>query len=230
MTNHLELNLPRIDACLFDMDGTLWDTERVTEQAIAQLLREWRLDVNSVDLLTFHGIKWSRIGQLLEDQFPALKGRDTTAQIESRFEQIQQTRPAPMIPGAVAAFRAAATALPRTTAIVTGSDGSAVEAFLDLTDLRQACATYTSADMYEHSKPHPQSYLITADRLGVEPAHCLVFEDSEAGMTAAAAAGMYCIVISGGHAQRTATGQAKAAAVIDDFNSLPDDFFSTLAD
>ena len=36
--------LPRVDAFLFDMDGTLWDTEQVTERAVSQLLEEWRID------------------------------------------------------------------------------------------------------------------------------------------------------------------------------------------
>jgi len=214
-----------IKAVLFDMDGSLWDTEQVTERAVSQLLEEWRIDSTQVDLLIFHGIKWSRIGLLLEQQFPSLRGSDPAAAIEARFEEIQQVEPAPLIRGARQAFVAAATALPHATAIVTGSDSHAVEAFLDLADLRSHCATYSSADMYERSKPDPQSYTMTAARLGVEPDHCLVFEDSLAGVQAAAAANMHCIAITAGHAARIDAGRDYAAGVITDYTDLAERFF-----
>lgn len=214
-----------IQAILFDMDGTLWDTEKVSERAIAELLVQWQVDVQSVDLLAFHGIKWSVIGQLLKEQFPALEGLDIAARIEEHFKEIQRANPAPLIPGAARAFRAASAALPHTTAIVTSSNAPTVEEFLDLADLREHCATFTSADMCPHSKPHPQSYLMTAERLGVEAGHCLVFEDSEAGMQAAAAAGMHCIAITGGHEGRTHVAERLAHATITDFTELADNFF-----
>ncbi|MBT6144492.1 MAG: HAD family phosphatase [Gemmatimonadetes bacterium] len=207
------------------MDGTLWDTEQVSERAISQLLEEWRIDSTQVDLLTFHGIKWTQIEQLLEQQFPSLRGRSTAAAIEARFEELLEVEPAPLIRGARQAFVAAATALPQATAIVTGSNSHAVETFLDLADLRSHCATYNSADMYERSKPDPQSYAMTAAQLGVEPQHCLVFEDSLAGMQAAAAAKMHCIAITAGQAPRIASGQEHADGVITDYTELPEGFF-----
>ncbi|MBT6146011.1 MAG: HAD family phosphatase [Gemmatimonadetes bacterium] len=215
-----------IKAVLFDMDGTLWNTEQVSEQVISQLLAEWGLASADLDLLAFHGIKWSIIGQLLADQFPTLKGTDPAAAIEARFEQILLACPAPLIEGAADAFRAAAQALPRTTAIVTGSDASTVEAFLEFSGLRPQCATYTSADMYQQSKPHPESYLTTAQRLGVSADRCLVFEDSAAGMRAALAAGMHCIAITAGQERRVEAGNALAHAIIEDFTHLPSDFFT----
>ena len=47
--------------------------------------------------------------------------------------------------------------------------------------------------MITHTKPHPEIFLLAADRLGVEPEACLVFEDAEAGVEAALAAGMKCV-------------------------------------
>jgi beta-phosphoglucomutase len=47
--------------------------------------------------------------------------------------------------------------------------------------------------MVMHSKPHPEIFLTTADLLGVQPEHCVVFEDAEAGVEAAVAAGMRCV-------------------------------------
>jgi len=47
--------------------------------------------------------------------------------------------------------------------------------------------------MITHTKPHPEIFLLAADRLGVEPEACVVFEDAEAGVEAALAAGMKCV-------------------------------------
>ena len=52
----------------------------------------------------------------------------------------------------------------------------------------------TGADV-THGKPHPEPYLVTAARLGVPPAACVVFEDATVGVVAAKAAGMRCIAV-----------------------------------
>ena len=46
-----------------------------------------------------------------------------------------------------------------------------------------------------HSKPHPEIFLLAAQKLGVDPNDCVVFEDAEAGVEAALAAGMKCVGI-----------------------------------
>jgi sugar-phosphatase len=52
----------------------------------------------------------------------------------------------------------------------------------------------TGADVM-HGKPHPEPYLVTAARLAVPPAACVVFEDATVGVVAAKAAGMRCIAV-----------------------------------
>ena len=60
-----------------------------------------------------------------------------------------------------------------------------VEAFLDRANLRTACSFYLSYEMYSPSKPAPNGYRIAAERLHTPPEQCLVFEDSQPGLTAA---------------------------------------------
>ena len=55
--------------------------------------------------------------------------------------------------------------------------------------------TFVCAGDYSNSKPHPEPYLIAADRLGVKPEHCLVFEDTEMGIDSARAAGMASVKV-----------------------------------
>lgn len=56
-----------------------------------------------------------------------------------------------------------------------------------------------SADDEEAGKPHPAVYLRAAERLGVEPAACVAFEDSPNGVLSARASGMYCILVPDPH-------------------------------
>jgi len=51
-------------------------------------------------------------------------------------------------------------------------------------------------------KPNPQPFLLAAQKLGVEPAHCLVIEDAVAGVTAARSAGMKCIAVTNTHSAK----------------------------
>jgi Haloacid dehalogenase-like hydrolase len=55
--------------------------------------------------------------------------------------------------------------------------------------------TTVAGDEVEHGKPHPEPYLTAARRLGIEPASCVVFEDSPTGLAAGEAAGCYCVVV-----------------------------------
>ena len=76
------------------------------------------------------------------------------------------------------------------------------------------------AEDIQRSKPDPQCYEVAARALGVEPNHCLVFEDSIPGLQAAIAAGMYVIGI-GTDEQR----QAIAPRCIGDFTELAEGVF-----
>jgi HAD superfamily hydrolase (TIGR01509 family) len=52
-----------------------------------------------------------------------------------------------------------------------------------------------TSDLYSHTKPHPEPYLLALERSGFSADECIVIEDSERGLTAAKAAGIRCIVI-----------------------------------
>jgi HAD superfamily hydrolase (TIGR01509 family) len=74
-----------------------------------------------------------------------------------------------------------------------------IDFVLDNLDIRPYFDVLVSADDVQHSKPHPETYLQCAQRLGVEPAQCLVFEDAPKGVESAANAGMDAWVIEGMH-------------------------------
>jgi HAD superfamily hydrolase (TIGR01509 family) len=75
-------------------------------------------------------------------------------------------------------------------AVVSGGRRNSVVRSLTVTHLIDRFETIVGAEDYENSKPAPDCFLLAAERLGVEPGACLVFEDTDLGIQAATAAGM----------------------------------------
>jgi sugar-phosphatase len=74
-----------------------------------------------------------------------------------------------------------------------------------------------TADDVQRGKPDPQGYLLAAERLGRDPAACIVFEDAPPGVAAARAAGARVVALTTTH---TADALRDTAATIADFRSL----------
>ncbi|HSP15577.1 MAG TPA: HAD family phosphatase [Thermoanaerobaculia bacterium] len=80
-------------------------------------------------------------------------------------------------------------------AITTSAVRSSIETILGRFDLFDRFALIVDGSEVTRGKPDPEAYLLTAGRLGIEPARCVVFEDSAAGVGAAKRAGMFCIAV-----------------------------------
>ncbi len=75
-------------------------------------------------------------------------------------------------------------------AIVSGGGRASVARSLEQLHLLDRFETLVCAEDYTRAKPHPEPYLLAAERLGIAPGDCLVFEDTDLGIAAAEAAGM----------------------------------------
>lgn len=212
-------DLANIHAVLFDLDGTLMDSESLTDCAIPNLLATHHIAAE-LELSEFHGISWQAVAARLQQLFPALASIDVTNWLEAHCAQLTEQQAPALIPGSRQAFLQASAQMP--VAIVTGSNAATVEAYLERSQLKEACSFYISNERYKHSKPDPESYLMAARHLGLAPEKCLVFEDSTAGLHAAAAAGMPAIAITHAAAD-PAPGLARHS--LSDYTLLPDDFF-----
>ena len=78
----------------------------------------------------------------------------------------------------------------------------------------------TPVDDISHPKPHPEIYLKTAARLGVEPSACVVFEDSFVGIEAAKRAGMKCVAVASTFSQAELRSETQADLVVADFQAV----------
>ena len=86
-------------------------------------------------------------------------------------------------------------ALTHPVGVASGGPRTIVVRSLEITGLADLFPVVVTADDVEHGKPAPDMFLLAAQRMGVAPERCLVFEDGEPGMRAAEAAGMRWVAV-----------------------------------
>ena len=206
----------RIDAVLFDMDGTLICSEDRTDAAVLALLAEHGIEAPAgFDLSTFHGVTWAASVPPLVARWPVLDGVDVAGALQRHFHQTFVTDPPNSISGAVEALVAASAAVP--VAIVTSSNRETLALVCEQLQITAWVSATVCAEDCLESKPSPRPFVLAAQRLGVAPEHCLIFEDSVAGVRAGLAAGASVIAVG---------PQSGHEPWIADYNALPIGFFS----
>ncbi|MFJ6630013.1 HAD-IA family hydrolase [Streptomyces sp. NPDC091376] len=170
-------------ALLLDMDGTLVNSDAVVER----VWRGWAighgLDPDAT-LKVVHGRQgYATMAVLLPDRPMAQNHAENRLLLAQETADLDGVVP---IPGAPA-FMDAIAGLPH--ALVTSADEGLARARMNAAGLRIPEVRVT-AESVGASKPDPEGFLKGAAELGFDPADCVVFEDSEAGITAARAAGM----------------------------------------
>ena len=198
MTDH---SLPPIRAAVFDLDGLLVNTEELYQHVGSELLRR-RGRTFEPDLLDAMMGRPPAVSLGIMIAWHGLTDTVETLAAETSqiFSGLLDERLEPM-PGAVSLVESlAARGLPR--GVATSSGPAFAHDVLGRVGLRDRFAfVLTSADVV-NGKPDPEIYLAAADRLGVEPAAMLVFEDSQNGCRAAVASGAVVVAVPGGHSRR----------------------------
>jgi sugar-phosphatase len=170
-------------ALLLDMDGTLVNSDAVVERC----WREWAIDhgLNPEEALkVVHGRQgYATMAVLLPDRPMEQNHADNKVMLAKETADTDGVVP---IPGAPE-FMAALTGLPH--ALVTSADEKLAQARMAAAALPMPRVRVT-AELVSASKPDPEGFLKGAAELGFDPADCIVFEDSGAGIAAGRAAGM----------------------------------------
>jgi beta-phosphoglucomutase len=91
---------------------------------------------------------------------------------------------------------------------------------LDGLEIRSFFDAIVGANNVQESKPHPQMFLMAAERLGVNPRQCMVFEDSLAGIEGAHRAGMRVIAITTSLRAGEVVGLPSVISAVSDFSPL----------
>ncbi|WP_062529523.1 HAD family hydrolase [Demequina rhizosphaerae] len=172
-------------AVLWDMDGTLIDSEPYWIAAETELARKFGVGWTHEDGLQLVGNPLSVSAQIMIDRGVALDPDEVITYLLGRVTaQVRQRTP--WMDDARSLLDAVVTAgIP--CALVTMSYTMLAQAFVSRAP--DAFAVVVTGDQVTHGKPHPEPYLTAAERLGVDIADCVAIEDSPAGVGSAHASG-----------------------------------------
>jgi beta-phosphoglucomutase-like phosphatase (HAD superfamily) len=189
------MKLPRTPAAVvFDMDGLLFDTEVLSQEAIQLAAAEGGHEVAIDVFKRTVGLSWAQSRALLLSHFGEAFPVDQFQEAWVRhFWMIAETRLALKLGALELLDTLDQFRLPR--AIATSSSRRTVERHLTAHNLLGRFAQIVGHDDYEKGKPAPDPFLKAAERLGVEPHLCLALEDSHNGVRSASSAGMMTIMV-----------------------------------
>jgi len=206
-------------AFIFDMDGTLVDNMRFHAEAWQKMLLENGIEMDAHDFLVKTAGKTNR--EIIPNLFT-----DTTEELllerGERKETIYRELFLPerrAIAGAVE-FLTEARNLGVKMAVATAAPVANMEFVLDGLDLRKYFTAITTAADVKNGKPNPEAFLVSAEKLAVEPKNCLVFEDAINGFEAASRAGMKSIGIASVNSVEDILKLASVVEADADFNNL----------
>ncbi len=185
----MKLKLPpgKFAAYLFDCDGTIADSMPLHYIAWKQALGKWNCEFEEKVFYAWGGMPTAEIIATLNKQ----QGLDMAVEavcIEKEnlyYELLPQLK---AIAEVVEHIDAQHKRIP--FAVVSGGTRESVVASLSAVKLLDKFDVFVCAGDYKKGKPDPEPFLLAAEKLGVNPKDCLVFEDTEMGIQAATAAGM----------------------------------------
>jgi len=187
---------------IFDVDGVIADTESVNAKASIEMFAEL-FDLHGVrredfeaglgrgaaeyvrSAATVHGLELSD-----EDVVRASERRQT------KFLEHLERDPLPAFPGVLELLDAARASGRFEVAIATSSTREKSQAVLTSAGVPFNEIAYITGSDVTRKKPHPELFLLAAERLGFDPSRCVVIEDAPNGIEAAHAAGAKCIGVT----------------------------------
>lgn len=204
-----------IRAMIFDLDGTLVQTEKLKAISYAKAAMTLRPELKEQDVVDGFrqvvGLSRHEVAQYLVERFElhdAAAARMDEFAVGTPWQAYIQVRLAiygdmlmnPEVlrsnqwPHNMALLKRARASC-RAVGLATMSYCPQVQRVLKILDLKSAFDFVASRDDVEQGKPDPEIYHLVASELGIPPAECLVIEDSPTGVKAALAAGMVCIAV-----------------------------------
>ena len=178
------------DLVIFDCDGVLVDSERISSREFSALLRELGLEFTMAEMFdTFMGNSMQRCMDIVTERLGKAPPNDLLSRYHANMQRAL-TRELQPVPG-IAALLDVLDAAELPYAVASNGEHAKMQTTLGVTGLlhRFEGRRFSAMDV-AHPKPAPDLFLHAARRMGVEPTRCVVIEDSPLGVQGACAAGM----------------------------------------
>lgn len=186
-----------IKACIFDLDGVLVDTAHYHFLAWKRLARDFDYELTEEINEELKGVsRMKSLEIVLKHANVSLENQKKELLADRKngwfTEFVHNMNPNELYPGVRELF----SRLRRDNIkIALASSSKNAQTIIEILGIQNEFEAVVDGTMIVHSKPDPEIFLLAASKLNVSPADCVVFEDAEAGVEAALAAGMKCVGI-----------------------------------
>lgn len=184
-----------IKAVIFDLDGVIIDTAHYHYIAWKRLASEFAITLTPAHNELLKGVSRMRSLDIilsLGNIEMSVEQREQLADKKNNWfvEYIESIRPEEIFPGVVDLIK---NLKAKNIKVGLASSSKNAPRVIELLGIASEFDTIIDGTMIVHTKPDPEIFLLAAHKLGIKPSECLVFEDAEAGVEAALAAGMKCV-------------------------------------
>jgi HAD superfamily hydrolase (TIGR01509 family) len=206
----MKLQIPAglFHAYLFDCDGTIVDSMPLHYLAWKEALGEWGCTFDEGLFYSWGGVPPKEIVSRLNEMQRLNMPVEAVAHRRENlyFSHLPGLKP---IPEVLEHINAQQGRIP--FAVVSGSTRESIVRSLTTVGLLDRFAVLVCSEDYSRSKPAPDAFLTAAERLGIAPKDCLVFEDTDMGIQGATAAGMASVRVLQPHERPSGTTSAAPA-------------------
>ncbi|WP_027252127.1 HAD family hydrolase [Photobacterium halotolerans] len=191
----MDMDLSRYQGLIFDMDGTLIDSMPAHITARRYACEQFNIPFDSQWLMSLGGSPTIKTAQMMNEKYQTDHDIREVADTKWRFfEALEHKGEAiPATVNLLLQYKGQ-----KKVAVGTGCRKVNAENLLTITDLLPLLDALVTADDVRNHKPHPDTFLEAAKRIGLAPHQCVVFEDTDLGRRAALAAGMDCFLVVDG--------------------------------
>jgi beta-phosphoglucomutase len=184
-----------IKACIFDLDGVIVDTAHYHFLAWKRLAKELGFDLTEQQNERLKGVSRMHSLEIILDLggislTPHEKELMANKKNSWFVDYLERMAPEEIFPGVKQLIHQLRS---KGIKVALASSSKNAKTVIELLHIQHDFDAVVDGTMIIHSKPHPEIFLMAAEKLGVDPKDCLVFEDAEAGVEAALAAGMKCV-------------------------------------
>jgi len=188
-----------LKAVIFDMDGLLIDSEPFWREAEMKVFIRYGIRLSEAECIKTTGMRIDEVVRYWSKVYP-----ETNLQIQKVANEIVQEvialvkekgKEMPGVREIIRFFKSRSLKL----AVASASNFELIHTVVDKLQIRHEFDHIESAEKMQHGKPHPEVFLTTAEKLGIDPTECLVFEDSVFGVIAARAARMKVVAVPEKH-------------------------------
>jgi HAD superfamily hydrolase (TIGR01509 family) len=214
-------------AVLFDLDGTLVNSEAQNAESVARVLAQRGRPLSDEEREFVIGHGWAEIHHHLVSHGGIYLPLEELMRLAAHErELLVQSEGMEVLPGAVDTVRRVTGRY--ASAVVSGSSRGEVRMCLEALGVLECFPWFLGAEDTARGKPYPDGYLLAAERLAVHPAECLVIEDSTAGIRAGRAAGMSVVAVRAGNFAKQP--QEDAHVILDTLEQLDDALLAQISE